>query len=97
MPRRIRHVQQYKIFVHKSNEAISAQLQLESSKTIAGKSFKFVKGRAPVEQSVLFGKEFGKMALAAGAKKIVFKRGKNIYHGRIKAFAEGLREAGLEF
>ncbi|MBI3873056.1 MAG: 50S ribosomal protein L18 [candidate division Zixibacteria bacterium] len=41
------------------------------------------------------GKAIGKMALEKGIKQAVFDRNKNRYHGRIKAVAEGAREAGL--
>lgn len=43
------------------------------------------------------GKLIGKKALAAGIKKVVFDRASYKYHGRVKALAEGAREAGLEF
>ena len=43
------------------------------------------------------GQAVAKKALEAGIKQVVFDRGGNIYHGRIKALAEGAREGGLEF
>jgi len=43
------------------------------------------------------GKLLGKKALDNGIKEVIFDRGGNIYHGRIKAAAEGAREAGLKF
>lgn len=43
------------------------------------------------------GQLLGQKALEKGIKSIVFDRGGNIYHGRIKAVADGAREAGLEF
>ena len=42
------------------------------------------------------GEAVAKKALDAGITKVVFDRGGNIYHGRIKALAEGAREAGLD-
>ena len=43
------------------------------------------------------GEAVAKKARDAGITKVVFDRGGNIYHGRIKALAEGAREAGLDF
>lgn len=43
------------------------------------------------------GEAVAKKALAKGITKVVFDRGGNIYHGRIKALADAAREAGLEF
>ena len=43
------------------------------------------------------GKLVGQRALDAGITKVVFDRGGNLYHGRVKALADGAREAGLEF
>ncbi len=43
------------------------------------------------------GEAVAKKALEKGIEKVVFDRGGNLYHGRIKALAEGAREAGLDF
>jgi len=43
------------------------------------------------------GLELGKMALDQKISDVFFDRGRYLYHGRVKALAEGLREAGLKF
>ena len=43
------------------------------------------------------GKKLAEKALEKGIKKVVFDRGGMIYHGRVKALADGAREGGLEF
>lgn len=47
--------------------------------------------------SIEVGKLLAERALAQGIRSVVFDRGGNLYHGRIKALAEAAREAGLEF
>jgi len=50
-----------------------------------------------VEISRLLGMTLARRALEKGIKQVVFDRGGYIYHGRVKAFAEGAREGGLKF
>ena len=49
------------------------------------------------EKSVAVGKLVAEKAKASGITKVVFDRGGYQYHGRVKAVADGAREAGLEF
>ncbi|HET7322645.1 MAG TPA: 50S ribosomal protein L18 [Longimicrobiaceae bacterium] len=49
------------------------------------------------ERGRLAGKLLAERAKEKGITKVVFDRGGYIYHGRVKAFAEGAREGGLEF
>lgn len=50
-----------------------------------------------VEISKLVGKVVAERAREAGIEEIVFDRGGYLYHGRVKALAEGAREGGLKF
>ena len=50
-----------------------------------------------IEGAELVGQLVGKRAIEAGITEIVFDRGGHIYHGRIKALADGARSAGLKF
>lgn len=50
-----------------------------------------------VKAAQFFGEEFAKRAKAKGLNQIVFDRAGYLYHGRIKAFAEGLRKGGMVF
>ncbi len=55
------------------------------------------KSGANVEGASALGGIVGKKALEKGITEIVFDRGGNLYHGRVKALADGAREAGLKF
>lgn len=49
------------------------------------------------EQSRAAGRALAERAKEMGITRVVFDRGGYLYHGRVKAFAEGAREGGLEF
>jgi len=50
-----------------------------------------------VEKSAMVGKALAAKALALGLANCVFDRGGYLYHGRVKAIADGAREGGLKF
>jgi large subunit ribosomal protein L18 len=50
-----------------------------------------------IENSKNVGKKIAEKALASGIESIVFDRNGYLYHGNIKALAEGAREGGLKF
>lgn len=50
-----------------------------------------------VEGAAVLGGIVGKLAQEKGVTEVVFDRGGNLYHGRVKALAEAAREAGLKF
>ena len=65
------------------------------SASTAEKSFTEYGGNKDAAKKV--GQLVGKRAIEAGITKVAFDRGGRIYHGRVKALADGARAAGLEF
>ncbi len=90
-----------RLVVHRSNRGITAQLVDDAGgRTIASaswlglkKSFKGTK----TEQAAEVGKLVAQAAKKAGVETVVFDRGGYLYHGRVKALADGAREGGLRF
>ena len=89
-----------RISVFRSNRGIFAQLiDDDSRRTLASVQWTEADLRSlkPLEQSKKAGELLGQRAKAAGIETAVFDRGGYRYHGRVKALAEGAREAGLNF
>lgn len=56
-----------------------------------------LKNGGNIEAAKIVGAAIAKKALEKGIKQVVFDRGGQIYHGRVKALADAARESGLEF
>jgi len=56
-----------------------------------------LKSGANIDAANVVGKLLAERAVAKGIKTVVFDRGAYMYHGRVKALAEGAREGGLDF
>ena len=70
---------------------------LASASTLEAELRGQLEGKKKLEQAQLVGRLVGERAMAAGVKQVVFDRGGNLFHGRVKALADSAREAGLEF
>jgi large subunit ribosomal protein L18 len=91
-----------RLSVFRSNSDIYAQLIDDTNgATIVAASSKqkdISAQKAPkIEKSKLVGEAIAKKATELGIKNVVFDRSGYIYHGRVKAVAEGAREGGLDF
>jgi large subunit ribosomal protein L18 len=91
-----------RLSVFRSNTQIYAQLIDDTSgTTLAAASSRekdIAAQTAPkVEKGRLVGAAIARKAIERGITACVFDRGGNLYHGRVKAVAEGAREGGLQF
>lgn len=90
--------------VFRSLEHIYAQViddvaghTLASASTLDGEVKAAIDGKQKMEAAKIVGQIIAARAKNAGVTKVVFDRGGNIYHGRVKALADGAREGGLDF
>ncbi|MBI35564.1 MAG: 50S ribosomal protein L18 [Flavobacteriales bacterium] len=87
--------------VFRSNKEIYVQfIDDEAGKTLASASSsdkEVNSSGSKVELANAVGKKAAEVALAAGIAQVVFDRNGYLYHGRVKALAEGAREGGLKF
>ena len=93
-----------RLAVFRSNQHIYVQViddnqqhTLAAASTLEPTLKSELKTGATCDASVEVGKLIAQRAIEKGISKVVFDRGGNIYHGRVKALAEAAREAGLDF
>ena len=89
-----------RLSIFRSNKSIYAQL-IDDIKGVTIASASSVelgdKAKLNIENSKQVGKKIAEKAIATGVQSIVFDRNGYLYHGNIKALAEGAREGGLKF
>jgi large subunit ribosomal protein L18 len=87
--------------VFRSNKEIYVQfIDDETGKTLASTSSsdkEMKKDGSKVDLASAVGKKAAEVALSAGIEQVIFDRNGYLYHGRVKALAEGAREGGLKF
>src|SRR5688572_29989100 len=90
-----------RLSVYRSNKEMYAQLiNDDNGTTVAAASTRdkdFARNGSKQEQSKSVGAAIAAKAAEKGVSVVVFDRGGYLYHGRVKAVAEGAREGGLKF
>ncbi|MEB3309396.1 MAG: 50S ribosomal protein L18 [Snowella sp.] len=93
-----------RLAVFRSNQHIYAQLiddvaqhTIAAASTLEAEVKEKLDSTANSEASATVGKLIAQRALAKGIEEVVFDRGGNLYHGRVKSLADAAREAGLNF
>ena len=93
-----------RLSVYKSNANIYAQIiddvngvTLAAANTLQADVAEGLASKSNIEAATKVGQAIGKKALDAGITEVAFDRNGNIYHGKVKALADGAREAGLKF
>ncbi len=88
-----------RLSVFRSNKYLYAQIfDDETGITIAGITEKNItSGKTRIDRAHELGILIAKKALEKKLNKVVFDRGRQAYHGLVKAIADGAREGGLQF
>ena len=93
-----------RLSVFRSSKQIYAQIiddekgeTLASASSIEKANRDSLKTGANIDAAKVVGKLIAERAAARGVKEVVFDRGAYMYHGRVKALADGAREGGLQF
>lgn len=88
-----------RLCIFRSNKHVYAQIinDVEGATLVSTSSLKVEEKLAGMDLAKRVGQEVAKLAIAKNIKDVVFDRNGYIYHGQVKAMADGAREAGLNF
>ncbi len=88
-----------RLSVFKSNKAIYAQIidDVNGHTLVASSSREIGKTALNIDSAKEVGKKLAEKASANGLESVIFDRGGYVYHGKVKALADGAREGGLKF
>nr|YP_010904123.1 ribosomal protein L18 [Caulacanthus ustulatus]WCH57374.1 ribosomal protein L18 [Caulacanthus ustulatus] len=95
-----------RLYIFRSDKHIYAQIINDFSNKVLLSSSSIAKNlklniktnqKSNCDISEMVGRDIAKKAIKAGIRKIVFDRGKKLYHGQIKALANAMRQEGIQF
>jgi large subunit ribosomal protein L18 len=88
-----------RLSVFRSNKAIYAQIidDTQGITLVSASSHELESTVNTVDTAKTVGQKLAEKALAGGVSTVVFDRNGYLYHGKVKALAEGAREGGLNF
>jgi large subunit ribosomal protein L18 len=93
-----------RLCVNRTNAHIYAQViddvsgrTIAAASTVQDEVLGKLKSGSNIDAAKTVGEIVGQRAIEAGVSEVVFDRGGRLYHGRVKALADGARSAGLKF
>lgn len=88
---------EYRLLVERSNLYVKAQVLDSKGNVVAVCVDKTATGSTKTERAANAGENFASVLKAKGVESLTFDRNGFLFHGRVKAFAEGLRKGGIQF
>lgn len=87
----------FRLLMQRSNLYVKAQVLNAEGAVVAMTTDKGATGATKTERAASAGEAFAAVLKEKGVDAIAFDRNGFLYHGRVKAFAEGLRKGGIQF
>lgn len=85
----------YRAIITKSNLYVKVDVVTAQGDTVASITDKGIKGATKTERAENAGQTFAEVLKGKKIEKLTFDRNGYLYHGRVKAFAEGMRKGGI--